>query len=159
MDRIQIVWGIGTGETALASYDAALAAANIHNYNLVRLSSMIPESATIDVVGTAPDLGPAGNRLTVVEASTHTETGETVAAGLGWLQSAGSGGVFYEATSRESEDVVETELQDGLRTAERLREWDFENRRTKTVATDAVEETHTTAMIAAVYGRSEPIFE
>ncbi|QIO24825.1 pyruvoyl-dependent arginine decarboxylase [Haloarcula sp. JP-L23] len=159
MDRIQIVYGTGTGETALASYDAALADANIHNYNLSYLSSMIPEETAIDVIGTAPDLGPPGNRLTVVEASTHTDTGETVAAGLGWIQSEESGGVFYEATSQESENAVETKLRNGLRTAKYLREWEFGNQRIKTVSADAAEDTHTTALIAAVYGQSESLFE
>lgn len=68
MGRVRIVWGTGTGSTALASYDAALAAAGVHEYNLVRVSSVLPADTTVDVVGTAPDLGPVGGTLTVVEA-------------------------------------------------------------------------------------------
>ncbi|PSP40313.1 pyruvoyl-dependent arginine decarboxylase, partial [Halobacteriales archaeon QH_10_70_21] len=67
MGTIRVVWGTATGPTAMASYDAALAAANVHDYNLVSVSSVIPADATVEVVGEAPDLGPAGERLTVVE--------------------------------------------------------------------------------------------
>ncbi|MFC6728802.1 pyruvoyl-dependent arginine decarboxylase, partial [Natronoarchaeum mannanilyticum] len=67
MEPIRIVWGTGEGPTEMASYDAALADAGIENYNLVSVSSIVPAGAEIDPVGTAPDLGPAGERLTVVE--------------------------------------------------------------------------------------------
>ncbi|MFC6727007.1 pyruvoyl-dependent arginine decarboxylase, partial [Halobium palmae] len=67
MSTIRVVAGVGTAPTEMASYDAALADAGIHNYNLVPVSSVVPGDATVAFVGTAPDLGPAGNRLTVVE--------------------------------------------------------------------------------------------
>ena len=67
MDTIRIVWGVGDGPTEMASYDAALADAGVHNYNLVTVSSMIPAGAEIEVADTAPYLGPPGNRLTVVQ--------------------------------------------------------------------------------------------
>lgn len=73
MNTIRVVPGTGTGPTALAAYDAALADAGVHNYNLIRVSSVVPAESRIEVLDTAPDLGPAGNRLTVVEARTTTE--------------------------------------------------------------------------------------
>ena len=101
MDTIRVVWGSGTGPTAMASYDAALADAGVHNYNLVSVSSMMPPDVEVDPVGTAGDLGEVGGRLTVVEArATATDPG-TVSAGLAWMQSP-SGGLFYEAAGPTS---------------------------------------------------------
>lgn len=68
MGHVRIVRGAGRGPTVLSSYDAALAAASVHDYNLIRVSSVLPANTTVDFVGVAPDLGPVGGKLTVVEA-------------------------------------------------------------------------------------------
>ncbi|MFC6754235.1 pyruvoyl-dependent arginine decarboxylase, partial [Halorubrum tibetense] len=68
MNTIHVAGGVGVADTAMASYDSALADANLHNYNLVAVSSVVPADAAVTRVERAPDLGPAGNRLTVVEA-------------------------------------------------------------------------------------------
>ncbi len=62
MSTIRVVWGTATGPTALAAYDAALAEAGVHNYNLISLSSVIPTEPAIEVTGTAPDLGRPAKR-------------------------------------------------------------------------------------------------
>jgi len=66
MNTIHVASGVGVADTAMASYDAALADANLHNYNLVAVSSVVPAKATVEAVDEVPDLGPAGDRLTVV---------------------------------------------------------------------------------------------
>ena len=114
MSSIRVVRGVGRAETRMASYDAALAAANIHNYNLVPVSSVIPATATVEDVGEAPDLGPAGARLTVVEARATTGRVATVSAGLGWATGAGPG-LRYEAAGEapaEGRRRAETGLED-----------------------------------------------
>ncbi len=68
--QVTVVAGVGRGPTELSAYDAALAAAAVHNYNLVSVSSVVPATATVEVRETAPNLGPAGRRLTVVAAET-----------------------------------------------------------------------------------------
>ena len=78
MDTIHVAGGVGVADTAMASYDAALADANLHNYNLVAVSSVVPAEATVEAVAEAPDLGPAGNRLTVVEARRTVGPGDEV---------------------------------------------------------------------------------
>ncbi|MEF8907067.1 MAG: pyruvoyl-dependent arginine decarboxylase, partial [Haloarculaceae archaeon] len=40
MSVIRVVWGSGTGPTGTAAYDAALAEAGVHDYNLVTVSSV-----------------------------------------------------------------------------------------------------------------------
>ena len=69
MEPIRVVWGAATGPTEMASYDAALTAAGVGNYNLVTVSSVIPSEATVVEAGTASELGETGDRLTVVECS------------------------------------------------------------------------------------------
>ena len=86
MEPIRVVWGTGAAPTAMASYDAALADAGLENYNLIEVSSVVPAGATVEAVGTAPNLGPAGERLTVVQGRATVPPGEEypACAGLAW---------------------------------------------------------------------------
>lgn len=121
MSTIRVAWGSATGPTAMAAYDTALADANVHDYNLVRLSSVIPADAPVERVGTVSDLGPAGNRLPVVEARATVEEGQAV-AGLGWAVNDAEHGIFYE-TAGESEATVRDTIETGLRAGRDLRGW------------------------------------
>jgi arginine decarboxylase len=159
MSTIRVVRGVGSAATAMASYDAALAAANVHNYNLVTVSSVIPSEATVTPAETAPDLGPAGNRLTVVEsrATRAAGTADEVCAGVGWTTGPGPG-LFYEASGDDPEAVQET-IEVGLAEGRELRDWTFDAEEV-TVATADVPERgdgYTTAVVIAAYGESEPI--
>lgn len=158
MSTIYVVRGVASAGTAMASYDAALADANVHNYNLVSVSSVIPDGAAVDLVETAPDLGPAGNRLTVVEsrATARTGTAARVCAGVGWATGPGPG-LFYEASGQDEEAVRDT-IERGLDDGRALREWTFDDEGLA-LATGDVSETneYTTAVVLAVYGESEPI--
>ncbi len=158
MDSIRIVWGTAVGPTAMASYDAALAAANVHNYNLVSVSSVIPADAAIEVDGEAPDLGPAGERLTVVEARKTLAPGEseTAAACLGWSREPDGPGIFYES-SGTAPDPVRDRVQAGLKAGRELRSWAFEGETTRTVSVEAETDRYTTALVLAVYGESSPL--
>jgi len=164
MEPIRIVWGTGEGPTEMASYDAALADAGIENYNLVPVSSIVPAGAEIDPAGTAPDLGPAGERLTVVEGRatappTADATGgaDTVSAGLGWVRDDDGPGLFYEAAGRASPDEVSRRVTEGLEAGQELRDWAFGEPQYQVVSADVAEDTYTTVAVLAAYGRSEPI--
>lgn len=155
--QIRIVRGSATAETRLASYDAALADANVHNYNLVTVSSVIPADAGVEVVGTAPDLGPAGHELTVVEACA-TSADEPVHAALAWAQSAEGPGLVYEAAGSEPPETVRNQAERGLATGQDLRDWTFEADNTAVSgATSDDGEDFATAVVLAVYGRGCPI--
>lgn len=154
MDSIRVVWGAGTGPTAMASYDAALADAGVHNYNLVPVSSVIPPGATVDPVGTADDLGAVGGRLTVVEArATATDPGH-VSAGLGWMESP-DGGLFYEAAGPTDDADVEERVRQGVQAGADLRDWDFDDPQVRVQAVEVEPGTHTTAVVLAVYGTAD----
>lgn len=155
MSTIYVVTGAATAPTEMASYDAALAAANIHNYNLVPVSSVIPAHARVEAVDTAPDLGPAGNRLTVVEARATTDEAGTVSAGLGWTTGDGPG-LFYEASGTDP-DTVEDAVRTGLDAGRDLREWSFDDEEVVVTSADADSDGYTTVVAVAAYGQSEPI--
>ncbi|WP_254840669.1 pyruvoyl-dependent arginine decarboxylase [Natronomonas marina] len=158
MGLIRVVWGTATGSTAMASYDAALAEANVHDYNLVSVSSVVPAAATVEAVGEAPDLGPAGERLTVVEGRATVgpdEPGPAVAS-LGWSREPDGPGIFYEASGTDPE-AVEARVEAGLAAGRKLRDWDFDVEGRRTVTASADDEAYTSAVVLAVYGESTPI--
>jgi len=158
MTTIHVAGGIGRAQTAMAAYDAALADANLHNYNLVAVSSVIPADATIDVVDRAPDLGPAGNRLTVVEGCSVVGpdgSADTAATAIAWATGPGPG-LFYEASGTDA-DAVDSEARHGLDAGCELREWTFTDRDAVVTAVDADGGGYTAAVVLAAYGDSEPI--
>ena len=158
MSGIRVVWGAASAPTKMASYDAALAEAGIENYNLVSVSSVIPADVPVDAVGTAPDLGPIGERLTVVEARATTAGPGRVSAGLGWSRSVDDGpGLFYEAAGETDPETVETRVLEGLEYGQELRGWDFTDPRVRVESAAADADGYTTAVVIAVYGRSESI--
>jgi len=155
MSTIRVVWGTAEGPTALASYDAALAEAGVHNYNLVTLSSVIPAGPAIEVVGTAPDLGPPGEALEVVQSAATAAPGERAAAGVGWAHSAEGPGIFYEVDGTDP-DAVRQEIREGLAAGRELRDWEFV---AESVRVEAVEpdDHHASAVVLATYGESRPV--
>jgi arginine decarboxylase len=158
MDTIHVVGGVGVAPTEMAAYDAALAEGNLHNYNLVGVSSVIPAGATVRVVDSAPDLGPAGNRLTVVQGMAVVgpdSTAEEIAAVIGWATGPGPG-LFYEAAGEEPA-AVERAVDAGLDAGCALREWSFTDRETLVSRATPVDDAYTAVVVVAAYGESEPV--
>lgn len=155
MSTIRVVWGTAEGPTALSSYDAALAEAGVHNYNLVTLSSVIPAGPAVEVVGTAPDLGPPGEALEVVQSAVTAAPGEWAAAGIGWARSAEGPGIFYEVDG-EDPAAVRQEIREGLAAGRDLRDWEFVEEFVH-VESVAPEERHASAVVLATYGESRPV--
>lgn len=152
---VHIVWGVGKGPTPTASFDAALAEAGVHNYNLSMVSSVIPGEAPISVVGTAPDLGQPGDQLTTVAGRATVESGP-ICAGLGWTRAEDDGpGVVYEATGTDRM-AVENRIERGLAAARDLRDWEFTEDGARVVETTA-NGTPTTAVVLATFGRARPL--
>jgi arginine decarboxylase len=114
---IRISSGVGTARTPLAAFDAALWDAGVANFNLVRLSSVIPPHSTISVVrGSQQIRGGHGDLLYCVYAvDVAARPAETVWAGISWsLADDGSGaGLFVEHTAG-SEAQLEEHLSESL---------------------------------------------
>jgi arginine decarboxylase len=158
MSVIRVVWGSAAGPTAMSAYDAALADANVHNYNLVTVSSVIPADPQVEAVGTAPDLGPAGDRLTVVQSRQTVRPGASgpAVAGIGWARSESGRGIFYEASGHDPAAVRER-ITDGLARGRELREWSFVDEDCLVRQTTSDDDAFTTMVVCAVYGDSTPI--
>ncbi len=157
MSTIRVAWGTGTGPTEMSSYDAALADANLHNFNLVAVSSVIPADTEVEEVDVAPDLGPAGERLTVVQARATCVGPGRVSAGLGWSTSEDGPGLFYEAADETDPEEVAERVRTGLAAGRELRDWAFTDERIRTADVRAEPGTFATAVVVAAYGESEPI--
>jgi len=155
MSTIRVVWGTADGPTALSSYDAALAAAGVHNYNLVTLSSVIPAGPAIELAGTAPDLGPPGEALEVVQSAATAAPGERAAAGIGWARSEDGPGIFYEVDGHDP-DAVRAEIREGLAAGRELRDWEFVEEHVH-VESVAPEERHASCVVIATYGESQSV--
>ncbi|MFB6074277.1 MAG: pyruvoyl-dependent arginine decarboxylase [Haloarculaceae archaeon] len=155
MSLIRVVRGTATGPTELAAYDAALAEAGVHNYNLVTLSSVIPAGPAIEVVGEAPDLGPPGQELRVVQSAATAAPGERAAAGVGWARTADGPGIFYEVDGAD-QAAVRAEIREGLAAGRELRDWAFE---TESVVVESAgdPDAHAAAVVLAAYGESRPV--
>ena len=83
--HIRITWGTGTARTRLAAFDAALHDAGIANFNLIKLSSIIPRGWKIREERLSLDKNAAGKRLYVVLSSCiENRKGKTAVAGIGW---------------------------------------------------------------------------
>lgn len=110
--RIVVSRGTGEGPTPLAAFDAALLAAGVENYNLIRLSSVVPPGARIQRTPFVSDPDEYGRRLFVVMAEQRATTrGEGAYAGLGWVQESGEAGrgLFVEC-----EGVTHADVQDDI---------------------------------------------
>jgi len=147
---IEIVWGTDEGQTPLSAFDAALAEAGIHNYNLVTVSSVIPEDRSVAIRGEHDRRWDVGELVAVVLAETRsTVAGETISAGLGWA-TADEGGVFYESTAG-STATVESRLVRGVATAKESRPaWNWNGEIETRTVEHTVEETGA-AVVSAVY--------
>jgi arginine decarboxylase len=156
--QVRVARGTATGPTAVASYDAALADAGVHNYNLVTVSSVLPEDADVEVVDDVPDLGPAGGALTVVQARATVEgTGQATAA-LGWTREAADGpGVFYEAGGEFDRTEARRRIRRGLEHAGEIRDWALSGSTVEVASVGTDGDSFATAVVVAAYGDAEPI--
>ena len=87
--NVYVAAAVGQASTELAAFDAALLATGVANFNLIRLSSVIPPSSDVVRVERCPftDDGTWGDRLYAVYAAARTSTpGDEVWAGVGWVQ-------------------------------------------------------------------------
>lgn len=148
--EIEVVWGSGEGKTALSAFDSALADGGIHNYNLVTLSSVIPEGATIIENGRHEREWDVGEMVGVVLSENEsTVSGETIASGLGWAV-AEEGGVFFEASSQSAKNVKELVTR-GVETAKQERsQWNWNSGVETRVVEHTVEKNGAT-IVSAVY--------
>lgn len=113
---IEITSAVGTGPTTLAAFDDALIRCGVGNFNLLRLSSVIPPATEV-LPSAAPldAMGGWGDRLYVVMAEQRVDRiGREAWAGIGWIQHEETGrGLFVEheaISERQVRDDIERSL-------------------------------------------------
>ncbi len=113
---IQMSAAVGSGPTELAAFDDALLQVGAANYNLVRLSSVIPPATClVNCNGPMSSLGGTwGDRLYVVYAEQRaSRAGEEVWAGVGWVQDDTGRGLFVEHEG-DRESTVRAQIDASL---------------------------------------------
>ena len=105
--RIEVVKGVGSGKTSKSAFDAALHDAGISNYNLICLSSIIPQESSVKIIHKRELFeNEYGNILYVILAKMEqVEIGKHANAGLGWAQQKDGRGVFVEHYAESEDDV------------------------------------------------------
>ncbi len=125
--NIQIAAGSGKGHTKLAAFDAALSGAGVANYNLIKLSSIIPPRSKITVatpINKQP--GKWGDRLYVVMAETRVDTpNEEAWAGIGWVQDKKTGKGLFVEHEGANEHTVRRDIKASLEALQGIRKVDF----------------------------------
>lgn len=114
---IRVSRGVGTGPTRLAAFDQALRSAGVADFNLVRLSSVIPPGSVVIETDAAGQVsGGHGDLLYCVYADGYSSTPrESAWAGMTWAQHEdGSGAGLFAEHSGWSEADVERELHHTL---------------------------------------------
>ncbi len=113
---IHVAAAVGCGPTALAAFDHALLGVGAANYNLVRLSSVIPPAThVVQHAAALPHPGGTwGDRLyTVYAAQSATVPGREAWAGVGWVRDATGRGLFVEHEG-DDEAGVRTDIAASL---------------------------------------------
>lgn len=109
----------------MAAFDAALHAAGVADFNLLRLSSVIPPSAVVQQVpGSEQVKGGTGDIVYCVYAAAFASNpGEQAWAGLAWATRAdgSGGGVFVELTA-SSEMLLRRDLHATIEAMSRTRQ-------------------------------------
>src|SRR3990172_5138355 len=159
--EIFLTSGVGHGSTSLSAFDAALQVVGIHNFNLLKLSSVIPTSAHVKIVPRyCPGPTEHGYLLYVVMAEARAEQpGTSVAAGLGWYQLDDGRGVFAEhedmsetLAAHEVERRVTSKLRDTVQDLCRHRGWPLEEHRLRfQTISYQIEDQPASALVAAIY--------
>src|SRR3990172_10239297 len=97
--KITVAAGRGEGSTTLSAFDAALKVAGIHNYNIIKLSSVIPPESNVVVKKWKNSPTEHGKKLYTVMAEIRSDIMKrSIAAGIGWYQTKDNRGVFAEHT-------------------------------------------------------------
>jgi arginine decarboxylase len=162
--KIIMTAGRGEGNTTLSAFDAALKEAGILNYNIIRLTSVIPPGTEV-VEGKWPN-GPAehGKKLYTVLSDIRTDLlGRAIAAGIGWYQDKDGRGIFAEHTDiieslneKEAERNVRQKIQTTIEDLCKHRGYKFEQKKLKMlVLSTEVTNKPTCTLVAAVY-QAEP---
>ncbi len=154
---IKVSAGIGIGPTQLSAFDSALNDAGVANYNLIRLSSVIPPKSEIQVSKQSLTNLPGqwGDRLYVVMAEQRAHIpNEEAWAGIGWVQDKKTGKGLFVEHEGSSEKSVRNDITQSLEALMATRNVDFGKINMEVVGTTC-KHLPVCAMVVAVYQASD----
>lgn len=147
---IHITSGVGEGDTPLSAFDAALFHASVANYNLIKLSSVIPPNSEIKVSSPPINETSFGNKLYCVLAEQReTIFGREAWAGLGWVQTRDGRGLFVEHHGASQCEVMRL-IKNSLTNMVKYRKQHFGKINYQVVGTSCKDKP-VCALVAAVY--------
>jgi len=131
MKKCCISKGIGVSRKGLPSFDKALLNAGVGNYNLVRLSSILPAKHEWVSVEELPSQYPEGSLLpTAYSTITSDILGDTIVStiGVGIPKDPSKVGVIMEYSDKNiSEEQARETLHEMIREAFEVRGWELDN--------------------------------
>lgn len=131
MRKCSISKGVGKSKNGLPSFDKALIEAGVGNYNLVRLSSILPARHEWYPVEALPDNLEEGSLLpTAYSTITSDKVGETIvsAVAVGIPKDFRKVGVIMEYSDKNiSEEEATAKLHGMIKEAFTIRGWELEN--------------------------------
>lgn len=149
--NIIITSGKGEGSTQLSAFDSALFEAGIANFNLLKLSSVIPPKSRL-VIKQYDNNGTKGygDRLYVVIAEKReTEKGREAWSGIGWVQAKDGRGLFVEHHGSQQAEVIRL-INGSLTDMVKYRKQKYGNIHYQVVGTRC-EDKPVCALVAAIY--------
>jgi len=161
--KITVTSGSGEGNTTLSAFDTALKAAGVYNYNLIKLSSVIPPNTEIILEKWKTPREDHGKKLYVVLAEERSDqVGKAIAAGIGWYQIEDGRGVFVEhhtivesTDEKEAERAVAEKIEFSIKDLCDNRNYPFEKKKMKMlISSKQVGKKPACALVIAVYESS-----
>lgn len=125
--KISIRKGTGTGPTEISAFDQALVKANVANFNLIYLSSVLPpDSNVVNGSDISQISGGWGDKLYLVMAQKRTiQRNQDVWAGIGWMQDKKTNKGLLVEHEGHSEDEVRADIKNSLKALADNREMKF----------------------------------
>ena len=108
-EQLWLTSGVAEGETELNAFDNALLRARIGNYNLIKVSSIVPKGAV--VAETGPSIAEGAIVPAVWGKAVSATPGERIASCVGLGLSKDSFGIIMEYAGRASADDAEREVR------------------------------------------------
>ena len=151
---IHLASGIGIGPTKLAAFDSALNKAGVANYNLIRLSSVVPADSKIIIhpKKIPKTFGRWGDRLYVVMAEMRVDTPNVEAwAGIGWAQDKKTGKGLFVEHEGTNEKTIRRDIRQSIEALMKTRRVDFGPIRMKVIG-QVCENEPVCALVVAAFG-------
>lgn len=112
--KIYLTSGVGQGPYPLTAFDRALQSAHCANFNMVRISSILPANCHVAYGKEYKQDWPAGTIMPIIYARQDGHEGEIISAGISCAipTDPGESGMFFEHEGKMPQDQMEKELID-----------------------------------------------